>query len=110
MDPAGPLWTANPNRLQSNDGVYVEAIHTDAGALSLIGPVGDVDFYPNGGSTQPGCFNNTCKHNRAWQLFAATVTYNHLVGRQCNNKLEVHLDTCKGPKLHMGNDDLNKSG
>lgn len=31
LDPAGPMWNYNRNRLQPTDGVYVEAIHTDGG-------------------------------------------------------------------------------
>ncbi|CAD0202238.1 unnamed protein product [Chrysodeixis includens] len=114
LDPAGPLWNYNSNRLSRNDGVYVEAIHTDGGytvgGLGIGSNVANADFYPNGGISQPGCLTNLCNHNRAWELFAATVTYNHLVGRQCSNNLQITWDNCRGQQLRMGNDDLRKSG
>ncbi|XP_023937353.2 pancreatic triacylglycerol lipase-like [Bicyclus anynana] len=112
LDPAGPLWYGNSNRLKSSDAVYVEAIHTDGSAVGLgIGAASaDVDFFPNGGSSQPGCFDHFCNHNRAWQFFAATVTHNHLVGQLCSSMLQVTTNNCRGSYLHMGNDNLNKRG
>ncbi|KAG6441559.1 hypothetical protein O3G_MSEX001914 [Manduca sexta] len=114
LDPAGPLWSYNSNRLNRNDGVYVEAIHTDGGytvgGLGIGSAVANADFFPNGGISQPGCLTNICNHNRAWELFAATVTYNHLIGNQCSNNLQITLNNCRGPRLHMGNDDLRKFG
>uniref|UniRef100_A0A2H1V6E0 SFRICE_005135 n=1 Tax=Spodoptera frugiperda TaxID=7108 RepID=A0A2H1V6E0_SPOFR len=114
LDPAGPLWNYNSNRVNPNDGVYVEAIHTDGGsstgALGIGMNVANADFYPNGGVSQPGCNTNLCNHNRAVEFFAASVTYNHLVGRQCTNTFQISSNTCRGNQLHMGNDDLRKTG
>lgn len=38
----------------------MDVIHTDGGALwtdgfGLLGPLGHVDYFPNGGRQQPGC-------------------------------------------------------
>ena len=65
MDPAGPLFDiANPSvRLDRGDAKFVDVIHTDIRltSLGIVGsfgvgrPIGDVDFYPNGGYHQPGC-------------------------------------------------------
>ncbi|XP_035447525.2 pancreatic triacylglycerol lipase-like [Spodoptera frugiperda] len=114
LDPAGPLWNLNKNRVSPGDGIYVEAIHTDGGStvdgLGIGTNVADADFYPNGGVSQPGCLTNFCNHNRAWEFFAATVTYNHLVGRACSNHIQLSLNTCRGAELRMGNDILTKSG
>ncbi|XP_028043591.1 pancreatic lipase-related protein 2-like [Bombyx mandarina] len=112
LDPAGPLWNTNSNRLSARDGVYVEAIHTDGSTTGLgIGSaVANADFFPNGGNSQPGCTLSLCNHNRAWELFASTVTNNHLVGNQCNNMAQVSANSCRGNRLNMGNDDLRKSG
>ncbi|XP_075979737.1 pancreatic triacylglycerol lipase-like [Anticarsia gemmatalis] len=114
LDPAGPLWNVNRNRLQPTDAVYVEAIHTDGGytvgGLGIGSNVANADFYPNGGISQPGCLTNLCNHNRAWELFAATVTYNRLIGQLCTNNLQITWDNCRGRSLHMGNDDLRKTG
>ncbi|XP_047996248.1 pancreatic triacylglycerol lipase-like [Leguminivora glycinivorella] len=115
LDPAGPMWSINVNRLRPTDGRYVEAIHTDGGytvgGLGIGSAIANVDFFPNGGISQPGCLTNMCNHNRAWELFAATVTYNHLVGQQqCSTNLQITWNTCRGSRLNMGNDDLRKTG
>lgn len=41
--------------LDAGDAVFVDIIHSAAGYLGQPGPTGHVDFYPNGGSQQPGC-------------------------------------------------------
>ncbi|XP_061719965.1 pancreatic triacylglycerol lipase-like [Cydia pomonella] len=114
LDPAGPLWNLSRDRLQPTDGGYVEAIHTDGGytvgGLGIGSAIADADFFPNGGISQPGCLTNICNHNRAWELFAATVTYNHLVGQQCTTNLQITWNTCRGTRFNMGNDDLRKTG
>ncbi|CAH2263586.1 jg10904 [Pararge aegeria aegeria] len=112
LDPAGPLWDWNANRLHSSDAVYVEGIHTDASpngvGIGFLATVGDVDFYPNGGLAQPGCSTSACHHNRAWEMFAATVTYNHLIGRRCSDTTQLITDSCNGVLLSMGNANLTK--
>lgn len=74
LDPAGPLFSVNTpsERLDAGDAEYVEAIHTNGGIWgSGIGaPIGHVDFFPNGGSIQPGCLTNTCHHLRAVDFFS----------------------------------------
>lgn len=110
LDPAGPLWTINSDRLQKTDAVYVEAIHTNRDLLGTSLNVGDTDFAPNGGYAQPGCSDDGCSHNRSWQYFAATVTYNNLIGHSCGNDLWLNLNLCFGGTLPMGNDDFRKTG
>lgn len=113
LDPAGPLWVTSSNKISSRDAVYVEAIHTDGNTLTGLGigsNVADADFYPNGGNNQPGCLLGLCDHNRAWELFASTVTRNHLVGRRCYTSVQISLNTCYGSQLRMGNNDMRKSG
>lgn len=110
LDPAGPLWNNNANRLNPNDGVYVEAIHTDGDSLGIGSAVANADFFPNGGNSQPGCLTSLCNHNRAWEYFGATVSYNHLIGNECSSTLQITLNICRGRAFHMGNDLLNKFG
>lgn len=110
FDPAGLLWHYSLDRLSPTDGVYVEVIHTDAGRSGIGIAIGDVDFFPNGGSTQPGCITNFCNHERSWQLFAVSVTHTHLVGRRCANMLQIVTNTCTGAQLPLGNTDLSKTG
>jgi hypothetical protein len=114
LDPSGPLWTINSNRIGEDDAKYVEVIHTDGNmdySLGLGIAVGDNDFFPNGGSSQPGCVLSTiCSHNRAWRFFAATVSYNHLEGTFCETTSQFLANTCRGDKLKMGNTELSKEG
>ncbi|XP_061715625.1 phospholipase A1 member A-like [Cydia pomonella] len=108
LDPVSPIWLINSNRIASTDGIYVECIHTygNNGGIAW----GDVDFYVNGGGSQPGCVLSTCSHNRSYQIFAATVKYDHLVGRQCDSQDEIVAAFCSGPELHLGNSDVYKTG
>lgn len=44
------------DRLTSEDAKVVVAIHTDAGSIGYLAPIGTIDFYSNGGyDPQPGC-------------------------------------------------------
>lgn len=58
LDPAGPLFLLNnpATRVASTDGVYVEVIHTNGGVQGFLEPIGDSDFFPNFGSSQPVSF------------------------------------------------------
>ena len=62
MEPAKPYFDIVDieHRIQSTDGQFVDVIHTNSGnlwdgGLSFPEPLGQVDFYPNGGDHQPGC-------------------------------------------------------
>ncbi|XP_061708238.1 uncharacterized protein LOC133518594 [Cydia pomonella] len=111
LDPAGPLWQTNSNAINSNSGVYVEGIHTDGYILGIFNPIGDADFYPNGGrSVQPGCPDSSCSHERAHSLFASSVYFNHFVGRLCGNLNQAQNNQCTGAQFNMGNSNVNKRG
>ncbi|XP_053671424.1 phospholipase A1-like [Anopheles nili] len=78
LDPALPLFSLHKpaNRIGPSDAKYVEVIHTNGGSLGLLQPIGTADFYPNGGSRQPGCGLDViglCSHTRAWELFVETL-------------------------------------
>lgn len=61
LDPALPLfYSAHFNRrLSRNDAKFVDVIHTNALVQGQLAPCGDVDFYVNGGLSQPGCNNSS---------------------------------------------------
>ncbi|ESO92956.1 hypothetical protein LOTGIDRAFT_145406 [Lottia gigantea] len=70
LDPAGYNFAIadEANRLAKEDGAFVDVMHTNTVKnnsetvyilISAFGtPIGHVDFYPNGGRSQPGC----CKY------------------------------------------------
>ena len=86
LDPAGPIWDYNdtqlkqdPNlRLNKEDAMNVEVFHTNAVNLGYRYPIGDIDFYINGGYRQPQCHGilkpdifGICSHGFAVKLFNA---------------------------------------
>ena len=60
LDPASLYFTNVKEvvRLDPGDAKYVDVIHTDAGGFGTSRKVGHIDFFPNGGSRQPGCVLN----------------------------------------------------
>ncbi|GBP41436.1 Lipase member H [Eumeta japonica] len=60
LDPARPLFEFPERdateRLDKSDAQFVDVIHTCAGVLGYLEPLGHIDFYPNHGTApQPGC-------------------------------------------------------
>ncbi|XP_053994287.1 pancreatic triacylglycerol lipase-like isoform X1 [Hylaeus volcanicus] len=62
LDPAQPCFKNADStvKLHKSDAPFVDIIHTNGKLLTEIGlglpePIGHVDFYPNGGKSQPGC-------------------------------------------------------
>ncbi|CAG7786781.1 unnamed protein product [Allacma fusca] len=113
LDPAGPLYRFVPNqyRLDKSDAQFVDIVHSNGGASSIgIGgflgitqPLGHVDFYPNGGSLQPGCpggvlsfsENFRCSHRRALTYFQESITSPlAFPACRCNSWLELSTANC----------------
>lgn len=58
MDPARPMFSSKQpsHRLDQTDAQFVDVVHTTSLVLGQHKPIGNIDFYPNGGNTkQPGC-------------------------------------------------------
>lgn len=128
LDPAGPLFEdGNPeSRLDASDADLVDAIHTNAGYL-LTGhfgyndPVGHLDFYVNGGSSQYGCPPfiwdsiveiitlspgdiDACSHGRAHEYFLESILASEpTLGFQCSDYEKFEVGECfDTPRAAMG--------
>lgn len=114
LDPAGPLFSLNsPNeRIDAADADYVEIIHTNGNILGFGDPIGDADFYPNGGNSQPGCGSDTlgsCAHGRSVSFFTESITTNvGFVSVPCSVS-EIRAEECteSGPSVLMGGEPSN---
>ncbi|XP_051481939.1 lipase member H [Apus apus] len=83
LDPAGPLYRGQPpgERLDPTDAQFVDVIHSDTDGLGYQEALGHIDFYPNGGTDQPGCpltvFSGLwyfkCDHQRSVWLFMSSL-------------------------------------
>lgn len=65
LDPAGPAFSLEEpqTRFDRDDAEYTVGIYTNAGSYRLGFPhsVAHIDFLPNGGVSQPGCY--TCMYD-----------------------------------------------
>jgi len=112
LDPAGPLFDENDpaHRLNSDDAVYVECIHTNWKCYGMRQAIGHTDFYANGGYEQPGCnVADSCDHSRSIDLFAESIIANKLRGNQCKSldDIKKKQTLCCGPIAHFGSEPGN---
>ncbi|XP_057322618.1 pancreatic lipase-related protein 2-like [Microplitis mediator] len=77
LDPAKPLFEAvgKDAVLNAEDADFVDVYHTNAKLAGEYVTCGDVDFYFNGGRSQPGCgdLNFACYHRRAVHYFSESI-------------------------------------
>lgn len=88
MDPVGPFFEGRDPavKIDPTDAQFVDAIHTDTETIKVKGigtkePVGHMDFFPNGGHSQPGCWSLdkgvvkwlACSHYRSMELFTESI-------------------------------------
>jgi hypothetical protein len=52
------MWRNKRDRLDPSDALFVDVIHTNGGLNGDLEQCGHVDFYMNGGISQPGCFES----------------------------------------------------
>jgi len=110
LDPAGPLFSLdNPNeRFHNTDATYVESIVTDGGRLGFEHPVGDANFYPNWGTSQPGCgidLTGNCGHGLVNNFYAASINNNnHFGATMCRGLQDIRDRNCvaSGASRRMG--------
>lgn len=95
-------------RLDREDAEYVEVIHTNGPTLLIVGagigaPIGDADFWPNGGQSQSGCLTNTCSHLRAVDFYVESIQENSFFALQCPDRDTIGSRRCNiEPGAWMG--------
>jgi len=70
LDPARPLFENNKpeDRLNATDAIFVDVIHTNGDKNGIFKSLGDIDFFPNGGKSQPHCFDPEEKCRFAYMI------------------------------------------
>lgn len=115
LDPNGPLFDDEPavgHKLDPQDAMTVDVLHSNAGVFGTKGPDGTIDFYLNGGSEQPQCKSkldddtdealssvnavaNRCNHDRAHQVFARSIDRaNEFPSTGCNQVEDARKNRC----------------
>ncbi|CAG0924526.1 unnamed protein product [Notodromas monacha] len=124
LDPAGPYFCDTEYQvdtfLEATDAEFVDVYHTNQGKFIYghVGcekSVGHVDFYPNGGYSQPGCENPifgfiedmfsdgeeshaSCSHFRSVHIFSESLVREdeYFRGFPCPNLVEFQHDFVSG--------------
>ncbi|KAH8322094.1 hypothetical protein KR059_002716, partial [Drosophila kikkawai] len=98
--PAGDLLE---HQLSASDAEFVEVVHTSAGKMGTWERLGHVDYFPNGGETQPGCSGDSCSHERAFELLAEMWSSdNDFVSALCGSVETMSAESCRWSTLKMG--------
>lgn len=104
------------DRLSNLDAQYTENIHTNGGGNGFADPITRASFYPNWGSSQPGCgidLTGNCAHERSILFYAESITSSRFIGTQCANYQQIVTRHCPGTGITgiMGGDAVkNLSG
>jgi len=109
LDPAEPYFEGHhvDSRLDPSDAAFVDVIHTDVASILAMGfgskePMGHVDYYPNGGTNQPGCRKGLIDHIGAggiWEGSKQFVVCNH--ERSYKLLLEAMRAKAEGRQCHF---------
>ncbi|XP_002030408.2 lipoprotein lipase [Drosophila sechellia] len=91
------------HKLSQADAEFVEVVHTNAGGEGTWERLGHVDYYPNGGQTQPGCCTDSCSHERAFELLAEMWSpENDFVSARCGSVETLSASSCRWSTHKMG--------
>uniref|UniRef100_A0A1I8Q7I1 Lipase domain-containing protein n=1 Tax=Stomoxys calcitrans TaxID=35570 RepID=A0A1I8Q7I1_STOCA len=99
LDPAGIVFFYDKPeaRLAITDAVYVQVIHTDAGKLGFKEPIGNSDFYVNGGNSQPLCGPEVigiCSHLLSCYYYAEVLELNDFGSIRCDDFEHAKMKNC----------------
>ncbi|XP_053684193.1 lipase member H-A-like [Sabethes cyaneus] len=111
LDPASPLFRYKKymERLSANDAQYVEVIHTNGKILGFFKNIGNADFYPNGGITQPGCgWSLTCHHERSVHYFKESLREKNYLAKRCAD-VENLSSQCSLGRAALGGSELRRA-
>ncbi|XP_003746125.1 pancreatic lipase-related protein 2 [Galendromus occidentalis] len=124
LDAAAPAFEKYGAHVTKEDSEFTIGVHTSAGEsivtgkVGMVSPVGHVDFYPNGGISQPGCswWHVKCHHERAHHFFNEAVLNSEdpqacrYIGQTCEEEWQkVRTGVCT-PKTYEGEMSLTPSG
>lgn len=89
--------------------------HTNGGGFGMLNPCAQADFFPNGGSEQPGCAGALiCPHLRSYEYFAESINNDRFRAIKCASFSEIASYDCndQGGVYYMGGEPPNsgKSG
>lgn len=94
-------------------------MHTNGFTLGFGKPLGQADFFPNYGSSQPGCFldfTGTCAHLRAPEYFAESINNPNFVAQRCGSFDEIKKSRCTNQSpnetfvMHPGSENYELEG
>ncbi|XP_066142114.1 pancreatic triacylglycerol lipase-like isoform X1 [Euwallacea fornicatus] len=101
LDPALPgyIKAGNDDKLDKTDAEFVDVYHTSAFMQGKAEESGHVDFYFNGGSIQPGCWETdnffSCNHHRAPLYYAESINSRvGFWGWKCESFVQYLLGGC----------------
>lgn len=105
LDPAGPLFSVGvlDDRLDTSDASFVQIIHTNGEILGFDTPIGHVDYFPNGGMSQPGCgldLAGTCSHSRSYYYLAEAIARGEVFkSLLCTTYDQFQENKCEGNRI-----------